>query len=376
MSKDSPPAGDAGTAIEIQPVGDNLTLDAFLSKRLEAMAPAETPPGEPEAEEPEREEGEEEPDAAAKPPEEEGSGDEAAAESKVESVLSKLNLDELTEDEVNELRDALKSKAVGRYGELTAKRKAAEEEAARLRSEIERMQASKNPFQREDRPKNNPFKDIDTVDKLQAQWESFTQVEEWADSILDENDTAANDDIVTEYDGKELTKKQVKDYLRKARQSKEKFLPARFRELQEAQQIRAAKSAFEEQAKKDLPWMGKEDDPVRKEYDLVMADPRVKKVLESVPEIESQLGYLLAHSVNSMFPKLYPEKVKKGKEPVAAKAPASRIKPPPNPAAGGAPERETPDKAFDDRLKALESRFRESGSVEDFIALRAAKQAK
>ena len=69
--------------------------------------------------------------------------DDATAESEVESVLSKLNLDDLSTEEVDQLRDALRSKALARYGELTAKRKAAEERASLLERELQELKSNK-----------------------------------------------------------------------------------------------------------------------------------------------------------------------------------------------------------------------------------------
>ena len=43
-----------------------------------------------------------------------------------EDVLSQLDLDEMSEDDLRELSEKLGSRAVARFGELTAKRKAAE----------------------------------------------------------------------------------------------------------------------------------------------------------------------------------------------------------------------------------------------------------
>ena len=66
--------------------------------------------------------------------------DNAESESKEESeanVLSQVDLDDMSEEELRELSEKLGSRAVARFGELTAKRKAAEEKAAALEAEIQ-----------------------------------------------------------------------------------------------------------------------------------------------------------------------------------------------------------------------------------------------
>jgi hypothetical protein len=52
-------------------------------------------------------------------------------------VLSKeVDLDSMSEQELRELADKLGSRAVARFGELTAKRKHAEEQLTALRQEL------------------------------------------------------------------------------------------------------------------------------------------------------------------------------------------------------------------------------------------------
>jgi hypothetical protein len=53
--------------------------------------------------------------------------EETPAEEPAEDVLSQLDLDDMSEADLRELSEKLGSRAVARFGELTAKRKAAEE---------------------------------------------------------------------------------------------------------------------------------------------------------------------------------------------------------------------------------------------------------
>ena len=81
-----------------------------------------------------------------------------------ENVLSQLDFDNLSEEELREISEKLGSRAVARYGELTAKRKAAEEQVARLQAQLQEKQ---DPLNQPKEIKDNPFSDLDTIEKLQ-----------------------------------------------------------------------------------------------------------------------------------------------------------------------------------------------------------------
>ena len=70
-----------------------------------------------------------------------------------ETVLSQLDIDNLSEAELKELSEKLGSRAVARFGEMTARRKAAEERVSQLEASLKDQ--SEQPFTRE--VKNNPF---------------------------------------------------------------------------------------------------------------------------------------------------------------------------------------------------------------------------
>ena len=89
---------------------------------------------------------------------------EETTEEPSEDVLSQLDLDNISEDELRDLADKLGSRAVARYGELTAKRKAAEEKLAQLEAQL---REKPNPLDAPKKVDNNPFGNIDTVEGLQ-----------------------------------------------------------------------------------------------------------------------------------------------------------------------------------------------------------------
>ena len=116
-----------------------------------------------------------------------------------EDVLSQLDLDDMSEDDLRELADKLGSRAVARFGELTAKRKAAEERLAQMEA---KLQEKTNPLETK-KVDNNPYSNLDSVDKLQDKAQEVEQVVEWAEDIIFESDGYAADDVVTEIEGKE-----------------------------------------------------------------------------------------------------------------------------------------------------------------------------
>lgn len=181
--------------------------------------------------------------------------------------------------------------------------------------------------------------------------------------MLDEHEGESYDDYITEQDGKQLTKRDVKNYLKKARAARDKFLPARLAEIQQAEQGKQVKAALAEKAKGELPWYGDVDEATNKEYELVVNDPRIKLIRERVPEVAPQLDYLLAHAVNSLTQALQ-------KKPAAKKS-ATPLTPPPNPTEAVTRSADRGSDRINKELKELTNRFEQTQSYDDLIALRA-----
>lgn len=106
---------------------------------------------------------------------------EETTEEPSEDVLSQLDLDDMSEEELRELADKLGSRAVARYGELTAKRKAAEERLASLEASLKEKQ---NPLDAPKKVENNPFGNLNTVEQLQDKAAEVDGIVEWAEDIL------------------------------------------------------------------------------------------------------------------------------------------------------------------------------------------------
>ena len=274
---------------------------------------------------------------------------EETAEGSADDVLSQMNMDDMSEDELRELAEKLGSRAVARFGELTAKRKQAEEELARLKSEMQ----NEDPLKAKKPIANNPFNDLNTVEELQDKAQEMDQVIEWAEDLIFNSDGYGPDDVVTEANGQELTKAQVRQTLRNARKTKDTLLPDRLRQLQEQAQSVQLKSAFAEQAKKELMWIGEEDNEVNKKYQAMIQDPRLKKLEEVMPEVSAQLPYLIAHAANSLY----------------ARKPVGSMNPPKS----GIPSASVSDRSTSKKaqsIKEMSQQFRDSGNKNDIIRLR------
>lgn len=348
---------------------DNLDFGAFEVSRLTpAEVPQEETP-EPTAEIPEEEESE----AEEKPAEHEGMAEEPEAdETEIDDVLSNLNLDGLNAEQVAEIATKLKehlhgSKAAERIGELTRKRKEAEEMASRFQAELAQLKENKNPLEKETPTEANPFKDLTTLQELQEQYETLGQTEQWADRVLEENPHADPDDVVAELDGKSYTKREVREYKYNARDSREKFLPARLRDIQATEQAKQAQVASEAQAKEELPWLNDGESDLRREYDMLLDNEYIQSIGDKVPQVKPILNRMLAHALNS---------IAQAKQPAQKKV----VKPKPAPPAtlpntvAKAPERD--NERVKKQIGELANRFSDSHSMSDFENLRAAQLQK
>lgn len=337
-------SADAKPAVENKPMTDKDFLSARIASRQKA--PPSTTESAPEPEE------------KKEATSQEGEPTEAP---KAKEVLSK-DIDELTDEEIAELAQKGKSGLLKRIAELTAKRKLAEEKAAALEAAV---QQAKQQLP-EPKVENNPYANVTTVDDLQGKLKEVNEVVEWAEEILFRSEDMAASDIVATVDGKEYTKADIRKSLRKARRAKDRFIPAQFQELQAKMERSNLETAFKQQARKELGWLEGEDNDVRKRYEAMVADPRLKKLKDSVPEIAPQIEYLIAHAANSMYGR---------REIPMEKSKGPTLNPPSNPSTTAA----APEKAearMEKSLKDVESRFRQTGKGSDFIALRAAQISK
>lgn len=289
---------------------------------------------------------------------EESSDAETESEVSSEDVLSQIDLDEMSEEDLSELGKKLGSKAVERFGKLTAQRKAAEEELQKLRASLEAD--SNDPLKGTQQIKNNPYGNIDTIEGIQKKADEVNNIVEWAEDVLFNADGYGPDDVVTEVEGKELTKADVRKSLLNARKSRDKFLPAQLNVIQSIEQGQKLRNDFENQAIHELSWLQGEDNDTRKQFQAMINDPRFVQLENSVaPDIAAQLTYLVAHAANSIY----------GRKPVAETKQSARLNPPKQPTGAGAQsERKANPKVK--KVNEYKNRFSKTGSKSDFITLR------
>jgi len=343
-------------AVENTADNTNISVTDFAMRRLGEMTP------EAEEQQEETQEVEAEPEAEVEETEEVA----ATEEPESEDVLSQLDLDEMSEEDLRELSDKLGSRAVARFGELTAKRKAAEAQIKQLES---KLQEKPNPLENNKKIENNPFSNLDSIESLQEKAVEVENIIEWAEDILFESDNYAADDVVTEVDGKDLTKADVRKSLLQARKAQKTFLPDQLKSLQAQEQGQQLAEAFGQRAKEELSWLEGEDNDLRKQYEATIGDERFKKLKnvlkKEAPDVASQLDYFFAHATNSIY----------GRKPVKT---SKKVAPSINPPKTGNPSAAQSEKSTGrtaKALKELEARFKSTGSANDFAALRKLKMA-
>ena len=338
----------------------NISVTDFAQRRIGELAPGTEQPQEKEAEEVIEQETEEVLEESVDTEEAETS--EESPES--EDVLSQLDLDDMSEEDLRELADKLGSRAVARFGELTAKRKAAEEKLTQLEA---RLKEKPNPLETK-KVENNPYGNLDTIEKLQQKAAEVDQVVEWAEDLIFESDGYGADDVVTEVEGKEWTKKDVRQSLLRARKAQKTFLPDQLSKVQLRAEGEVLTKQFDSQAKQELSWLEGDDNDLRKQFEATVGDERFKK-LKSVlkresPDIAAQLDYWFAHATNSIH----------GRKLVGSTKKAPTLNPPRT----GNPASAQSEKGMGrtaKALKELEARFKQTGNARDFAALRKLKMS-
>jgi hypothetical protein len=351
----------ANAGAEVSPVetGSVTSEQGFLLRRRAAFeAKAEKP--EPKATETEAEE-------AAAPTEggEEAKPAEATPGNDVLSKAKSGNLDDLSEEELGQLAKALGSKAVARFGELTAKRKAAEERAAALEAQL----ASRDSGNKSEPIANNPYASLKTSAELKAKEAELKQSIDVLEEIIEGADGLGAEDVIgTGPAGESYTKKQVREKLRAARKARDEFLPDIAQRLAKKERATAMRSELEANVRKQLPWLEDEKDERTQRYKAIIGDERLKRIEEVDPEIAAQMPFFMAHAANSMF----------ARKPIAVDtAPLKPGKPtPPSNPGGGAAASSRPEESQTKREKETLARAKETRSERDWTAHRAAKFSK
>lgn len=276
-----------------------------------------------------------------------------------------VNWDELTDEEIAEMATKGKSRLLKRVAQLTAKAKLAEEQARQAQAQLQQRLQQPQDLKRQSDPEKNPYNNLKTVDELQKAVTEAEEAIEWADDVLWQSEHLAADDVVVTYNGKELTKAQVRSAKKQAEKARKELIPSRLQELQAIEQRRMHRKQLDDLAKQELNWSDEEEADDVVFYKGVMEGPIFKKILEKVPESEAYLPYLAKHAARS---------IKGRKEIPLTESKKPAVKPPSiSTPSGGAG---TPDSLTSRKMKELKSRAVESGSIKDFEALAAARIAK
>lgn len=355
MTNDNQDA-NAGASKESPVVESNITISDYIANRSRAKEEAKAP-------------AKDAPESEPKEPVEAKAEVKESVEDKAETpeakeVLSKdKDLDDMSEAEIRELADKLGSRAVARFGELTAKRKAAEEQLAALRAELQAREQAVDPLASQKKQEDNPYKDIKTLSALQAKAQEVEEVIEWADEVLWNSDHLSVDDVVANINGQELTKVQVRKALRDAQKARKEHLPKQLANLQAEAQRFTLKANFDSAARKELDWLEKDDSDLNKQYKTLKASPVLEKAIKATPELEPYMDYMVAHATNSIY----------GRKSIPLTTPVAAVKksitPPSNPSSSTA-QSERVDSTETKTEKAASKRFRETSDVNDFVALR------
>jgi hypothetical protein len=277
-------------------------------------------------------------------------------------VLSKINLEGLSDQELSALREKLIPGAEKRIHELTAKRKSAEENFAAYQA--------KNPLDQPDEIKENPFSDLESIEDLQVKFKESKQIFKWADDLLDDNGFANPDDVIYSEGNKEFTKAQIKKAKREADEAMELYLPNRLQSIQGKQAAEQIKEQLISRAKADLGWMQDENSETYKKYSAELEGPMYKKLIESAPaDVAAYLPYIIAHAANSLHggdkPKQQKEKKPVERESEAIMPNEMRTEPP----RSQQPATAAPRKLNANRTKAIEElhqRYKKTGNPDDW----------
>lgn len=333
------------------PLSNNISFDDYINRRSQEVSEPEAEAAEPEDESWEETEESLEPEAVSDEPEE---SDEEVTEDEEEEE-QEIDLLSLNPEQLQALAKKSRSRLLHRVGELTAQKKALEE---KLSSQAESKPLPVIPQE------ENPFRDIESVEGLQAKFAELEKVAEETDNILEEHEDYGAEDIIVVGD-REFTKKEIRKANRNAREAMAKYLPAQHAELARREQRVQMEAHYTGLIPQEVPELANEDSELSKQYKALLSDPLVEQVNKYVPDLGPQLPYILAHAVRSIH------RSQKPKVAVKAAGVVSKAKVPGTPFGAGAAKSgpKTAKKSADQAYQ----RFQTSTSVEDWVAARVAR---
>ena len=265
-----------------------------------------------------------------------------------EEATGEIDLLNLSAEEIQALAKKGKSGILKRFGELTAQKKA-------LQDQLD-AQASKQSNVKEIPKEQNPFGKLESIEQIKAKYEEFEATLDTTERLLEEYDDYSNDDII-EVGNQQFTKKQIKLANRNAKDAIVKYLPAQASHLQTIENYKVSNQQWQAAAKEEIPEIADEKSEIGKAYQQLVNDPLVIELKEKLPQLGIQIEYLLAHAARSKFG--VAKKVAQG---AGTKL---KVKPPASPVGAGASRKgQGQTSKYADAMK----RFESSGSAEDWVA--------
>lgn len=285
---------------------------------------------------------------------EEASEEEIPEQATEDNVLSQFNLDSLSDEEKDALRQQLIPGAQSRISELTARRKAAEEELQTMQLTI-----------KEPEVKDNPLSNLSNLEDLQKKSDEVGDVISWAEDLLFESDDYSADDEITTVEGRPMTKAEVRKALQSARKSRDSYIPDQLKKLQGLENAKTMRQQLGNKAVEELEWLRDENEnELKNQFLSIMSDPRLQDLESSSPDLYSQIPYFMSHAVNSIY----------GRKPIKGKGtPVSKKSLKLTPSSGSTPASamsEKTERPLGKALKEHKTRFKSSGRKDDFITLR------
>lgn len=270
------------------------------------------------------------------------------------------DLDNLSEEEIGELSKTLGSRAVARYGQLTARAKNAEERLAKLEQRL----AKENEKSYESSVTNNPLSSLDTFEKLQEKQENVNKAIKELDFLMFKSQNLDVDEVAFEDGGKEYTKADLWQMKENAQKDLDVYIPDQFKKLQAREQSKELKNQFDDAIKREIPWSTDESSNQAQTFQSMVNDPRVIKLKEIAdPTVQAQLDYLIAHAVNSMTGSIKPkEKLSK----------SIKIDPPKQPG-GNAGMSGKKESDVDKKIRLAKEKYEKTHSSEDWVTLETLK---
>ena len=273
--------------------------------------------------------------------------------------IAGIDLDNLPEESWQQIADHLNSRGADRIAGLIKER-------GELQARLEdKPQQQEDPFTRTSDPEKNPYHAVETVDELQKKAADVDEMIEWAEDLIDDNESESGDAIIHEEGEKEYSKQEIKGLLRSARKARKFHLVDRYQELQNRQVVSVQREQARQIAEEEFAWMKEAESPVRKRYEGVMSHPGLASLKEDFPEIP----LVLAHAADS----IHRSELKKTGTAVSTSAQPgqARMRPPANPSDGtAAPAKQMAAPAKG--LQALEAQFDETGNyhvLEEILTL-------